>query len=166
MALEEEQVPPSTNVNELIADRPKVEGLPQPLDARDAHIILSDIHVSCGTALQCPPTKSNFAPILEEYGTSVTAKEILSGDCDLKSLNLSPEMKWFLESLKMNEKEKKMEIPKRMSQKDFQKVMKLQDETTTTTSSPSGIHYTLWKALAEDDDLAELHSLWLSMPLM
>eukprot|EP00956_Cyclotella_meneghiniana_P019479 scaffold33333_cov78-Cyclotella_meneghiniana.AAC.2 len=40
---------------------------------------------------QCPPTKSNFAPILEEYGTSVTAKEILSGDCDLTSLNLSPE---------------------------------------------------------------------------
>ena len=64
----------------------------------------------------------------------------------------------------MNENETKMEIPKRMSREDFQKVMKLQDETTT--SSPSGIHYTLWKALAEDDDLAELHSLWLSIPFM
>ena len=51
-----------------------------------------------------------------------------------------------------------------MSREDFQKVMKLQDETTT--SSPSGIHYTLWKALAEDDDLAELHALWLSIPFM
>ena len=89
----------------------------------------------------CPPTKSNFAPILEDYGTSATAKDILNGDYDLESLNLSPEMKWFLESLEMNEKEKQTDVPKRMLREDFQKVMKLQDETTT--SSPSGIHYTL-----------------------
>eukprot|EP00956_Cyclotella_meneghiniana_P030597 scaffold77517_cov56-Cyclotella_meneghiniana.AAC.2 len=69
----------------------------------------------------CPPTMSNFAPILEEYGTSSKAKQVLNGECDLESLNLSPEMKWFLESLKMNENEKKLDIPKRMTREDFQK---------------------------------------------
>eukprot|EP00956_Cyclotella_meneghiniana_P031597 scaffold83413_cov52-Cyclotella_meneghiniana.AAC.3 len=50
-----------------------------------------------------------------------------------------------------------MQIPGRMPREAFQEVMRIQNENTS--SSPSALHYTLWKAIAEVNDLAEIHSL-------
>ena len=57
-----------------------------------------------------------------------------------------------------------MHVPSRMPKEAFQEVMRVQNESTS--SSPSAIHYTLWKAIAEVDELAEIHALWLSLPFM
>ena len=35
-----------------------------------------------------------------------------------------------------------------------------------TTSSPSGLHYTLWKSLAKEDDLAEWLAIMMSLPFL
>ena len=35
-----------------------------------------------------------------------------------------------------------------------------------TTSSPSGLHYTLWKSLAKEDDIARWLAIMLSLPFL
>lgn len=111
-----------------------------------------------------PPTTKEFESILEEHGTSEIADQILDGTFDYDSIDMGEEMKLFLKSLKRTPEEQRLKVPSRMPKEAFQKVMKVQQENTT--SSPSGLHYTLWKAIAEVDELAEIHALWLSLPFM
>eukprot|EP00956_Cyclotella_meneghiniana_P035927 scaffold119601_cov26-Cyclotella_meneghiniana.AAC.1 len=113
---------------------------------------------------QSPPTTAEFEPFLAEHGTSSLTDEILNGTLDLEGFDLSKEMKLFLKSLQQTPKEREMHIPGRMPCEAFQEVMKIQNESTS--SSPSALHYTLWKAIAEVDELAEIHSLWVSLPFM
>ncbi|KAL7504338.1 hypothetical protein ACHAXN_002031 [Cyclotella atomus] len=51
-----------------------------------------------------------------------------------------------------------------MSTKEFQAAMKVTHEDTS--SSASGLHYTLWKAIAEDDKLSTIHAIMISLPFM
>ena len=111
-----------------------------------------------------PPTTPAFDGILSDHGTSATADKLLSGDLDVTSLGLGKEAEEFLRLLKKTPEEKKLSINSRMSHKAFRQAMKVTNETTS--SSASGVHYTLWKAIAEKDDLAEMHSLMLSLPFM
>ena len=111
-----------------------------------------------------PPTTDAFAPILEEYGTSEVAKRVLDGTYDSSELNLGPEMELFLNALKMTPEERALKVPGLMPTKDFQDVLKVQDENTS--SSPSGLHYTLWKAIGEKEKLAAVHAKWVSLPFM
>ena len=53
-----------------------------------------------------PPTTEEFAPILEDHGTSDTAKSVLDGTYDSSQLNLGPEMEMFLKSLVMTPEER------------------------------------------------------------
>eukprot|EP00956_Cyclotella_meneghiniana_P036769 scaffold130371_cov40-Cyclotella_meneghiniana.AAC.1 len=103
-------------------------------------------------------------PILAEHGTSSITDEILNGTFDFENLDISKEMKLFLQSLQQTPTEREMQIPGRMPREAFQEVMKIQNENTL--SSPSALHYTLWKAIAEVNDLAEINSLWLSLQFM
>ena len=45
---------------------------------------------------------------------------------------------------------------------DFQSAFKAAAERTT--SSPAGLHYTIWKTVAREDDLASWLSLMMSLP--
>lgn len=110
------------------------------------------------------PTRPDFKPILQNQGTSDVADEILNGTYDPSSLGLGVEMEEFIKTLRMTPEEKKLNVRERMSREDYQDIMKITKEDTS--SSPSGLHYTLWKAAAENDDLAEIHSLWQSLPFM
>ena len=51
-----------------------------------------------------------------------------------------------------------------ISAKEFQGVFRAVSERIT--SSPSGLHYTLWKALAKEDDVASWLSIMMSLPFM
>jgi hypothetical protein len=64
----------------------------------------------------------------------------------------------------MTTEEKPLTTPKMMSTKDFQTAMKVTHEDTS--SSASGLHYTLWKAIAEDDKLSAIHAIMISLPFM
>jgi hypothetical protein len=77
---------------------------------------------------------------------------------------MGPEMEWFLKALKKTPKERELKVPDRMPREDFQETFKAQTEDTS--SSPSGLYYTLWKAIAEIDDLVKVHALWVSLPFM
>jgi hypothetical protein len=111
-----------------------------------------------------PPTLPAFAPVIDDYGCSSLSDKILDGMADLNQLDVSEEVKWFLERLKMTDDEKRLEVPARMTAEQFSEGMKTTNEMTS--SSPSGLHITLWKAIAEDEGLADTHSLWMSLPFM
>ena len=46
----------------------------------------------------------------------------------------------------------------------FQRIFKVAREKTA--SSPAGLHYTLWKAMAESDELAEFLCIMISLPFV
>ena len=64
----------------------------------------------------------------------------------------------------MQNEEKTLTTPCQMSTKEFQEAMKVTHKDTS--SSASGLHYTLWKAIAEDDKLSKNHSIMISLPFM
>ena len=113
---------------------------------------------------ESPRTTNDFSPFSEEYGASQLSDAVLDGTVNLEEYNLTTEMKFFLEKLKQTEEEKTLSVPSRMTAEEFSDGLKNTPEQTS--SSPLGIHYMLWKAISEDDDLCETHSLWLSLPFM
>jgi hypothetical protein len=66
-------------------------------------------------------------------------------------------------SLKQTEKERNLPpISGKITKDELQTAMKAVAERTS--SSPSGLHYTIWKCLARDDELAEWLAQMVSMP--
>jgi hypothetical protein len=51
-----------------------------------------------------------------------------------------------------------------MTTEEFQESMKVTHEDTS--SSASGLHHTLWKTIAEDEDLLATHAIMISLPFM
>jgi hypothetical protein len=54
----------------------------------------------------------------------------------------------------MTDNEKRLEVTARMTAEQFSEGMKTTNEMTS--SSPSGLNFTLWKAIAEDEGLADI----------
>ena len=111
-----------------------------------------------------PPTRVEFQKILAEHGTSEIALGILNGTIDPASLGLDEDATKFIAGLAKNTEEKGLSMPRQMSTKDFQAAMKVTHEDTS--SSASGLHYTLWKTISEDDDLSAIHAVMISLPFM
>ena len=53
-------------------------------------------------------------------------------------------------------------MPPIITPEDFSEAFEAVDEMTS--SSPSGLHYTLWKALAENNDLCEMSAAMMTLP--
>jgi hypothetical protein len=70
----------------------------------------------------------------------------------------------FIRGLQRREEEGSLSMPHQMTTEEFQESMKVTHEETS--SSASGLHYTLWKAIAEDDDLSATHAIMISLPFM
>jgi hypothetical protein len=111
-----------------------------------------------------PPTKQEFQQILSEHGTSEIAMAILDGTIDPSTLGLDEDASNFVKGLAKSTEEKPLSTPSQMSRKDFQAAMKVTHEDTS--SSASGLHYTLWKAIAESDKLSAIHAIMISLPFM
>eukprot|EP00956_Cyclotella_meneghiniana_P038249 scaffold150909_cov50-Cyclotella_meneghiniana.AAC.2 len=109
-----------------------------------------------------PPTRVEFNKILAEHGTSEVAIGILEGTLDPSTLGLDENAVKFIGGLARRQDEKPLTTPRQMSTAEFQAAMKVTHEDTS--SSASGLHYTLWKAVAEDKDLSEIHAIMISLP--
>ena len=109
-----------------------------------------------------PPTLAAFQSVLAEHGTSEVAQAILEGTFDPSTLEMGEGIEIFIKGLQRREEEKSLSMPRQMTTEEFQKSMKVTHEDTS--SSASGLHYTLWKAIAEDDYLSETHAIMISLP--
>ena len=120
---------------------------------------LNQMHVE-----ERPPTRVEFQQILAEHGTSEIAIGILDGTIDPTSLGLDEHATAFIAGLAKTDKEKELSMPRQMTTEEFQASMKVTHEDTS--SSASGLHYTLWKAIAEDKELSAIHAIMISLPFM
>jgi hypothetical protein len=111
------------------------------------------------------PTSPDFRPFLEDYGTGETVQELLNGEFNIDQSNFTDEVKEVLRVFQRTDKERELTIERRlMTASEFQSSFKVAKEKTS--SSPSGLHYGLWKAAAEIDDLATTHAQMTSLPFM
>eukprot|EP01082_Thalassiosira_pseudonana_P016004 g13600.t1 g13600 contig9:10029-12311(+) len=109
-----------------------------------------------------PPTLPSFAAMMGEHGTSTTVDAILDGTFDIDSIELPEQMKAWLKTMKRTPAERDLTVVTAMTSKQYQEAFKAVDERTS--SSPSGLHYTLWKAIAGEDDLCAYFSVMMSLP--
>ena len=72
-------------------------------------------------------------------------------------------MKEWLHWIKKTPKEREVRaMPAIITLEDFFEAFKAVDEMTS--SSPSGLHYTLWKALAENNELCKMCAAMMTLP--
>ena len=116
-------------------------------------------------ANQSFPTCDKFAPFRDEHGTSTLVKDLLDGKLDIDRFEYSDEVKEVLRVFQRTPQEKQISIERRlMTGEEFQASFKAANEKTS--SSPSGLHYGIWKAAAEVTDLAEMHAQMTSLPFL
>jgi hypothetical protein len=102
--------------------------------------------------------------VLAEHGTSEVAQAILDRTFDPTTLEMDEGIETFIRGLQRQEKEKSLTMPRQMTTEEFQESIKVTHEDTS--SSASGLHYTLGKAIAEDEDLSATHAIMISLPFM
>ena len=95
------------------------------------------------------PTK---APIHDLLTQEEKIEKLLNGEIDIERLEVPEHVKEWLHWLKKTPKEREIrDLPPIITPEDFREAFEVVDEMTP--SSPSGLHYTLWKALAESNEL-------------
>ncbi len=111
------------------------------------------------------PTTEPFAKLIGEHGTSHFVEELLAGKIDIDTLDFPIHVKDWLKTLRKEKVDKELDpLPNYVSPLEFQSAFKEVDEMTS--SSPSGLHYTLWKAIAEKEDFTKYLSVMMSLPFM
>ena len=89
-------------------------------------------------------------------------QEVLDGSISIDDATDETIAAW-IRAVKQTEQEKNLPpITGKITKEQFQGAFKAVSEKTS--SSPSGLHYTIWKCLAAEDDLAGWMSLMMSMP--
>ncbi|KAL7526267.1 hypothetical protein ACHAWF_005244, partial [Thalassiosira exigua] len=112
-----------------------------------------------------PPTCNEFQRVVGDHGVTPTVQTILDGTCDVDSLDLSEDMKTWVKWFKMTPAERTLRpIPPAITPGEFAKAFKLTNEKTS--SSPSGLHYTLWKSISEKEYLCSYMCIMMSLPFM
>jgi hypothetical protein len=111
------------------------------------------------------PASEEFSPFMAEHGTSSVVQDLLDGKLDIESYGFPHETNEVLRVFQRTPEEKQSSIERRpMTKDEFQASFKAAKETTS--SSPSGLHYGIWKAAAEINDLAEAHAQMTSLPFV
>ena len=88
---------------------------------------------------------------------------MLRGEIDIEALEIPDHAKEWLHYIKKMPKEIEIRtIPHVITQEDFSEAFKSVDEMTS--SSPSGLHYTLWKVLAENNELCKMCAAMMTLP--
>ncbi|KAL7547173.1 hypothetical protein ACHAWF_010493 [Thalassiosira exigua] len=110
-----------------------------------------------------PPTVEPIASLLGPHGDSPTVKELLEGTYDVDSLNAPDNVKQWLKWMKMTPAERKLHpVTPIITPKDFANAFKVVDKMISLSSS--GLHYTLWKAIAEDEKFCKYMAVMMSLP--
>ena len=109
------------------------------------------------------PMSTEFKSIIDDYGTSPAADNVLRGELTLELESMPLPVRNVLRKLARTELERGVPlITGDITPDEFKKAFKA--VTEKTSSSPSGMHYTLWKSIANDKDLATYFSIMLSLP--
>ena len=109
------------------------------------------------------PTQSPLREIIGDHGTTTQVKDLLEGTFDIEALDAPDHVKAWLRWLKKTPAERELKpIPSKIKPRAFAKAFKVVNEMTS--SSPSGLHYTLWKAIAEKEEFCEYYSTMMSLP--
>jgi len=109
------------------------------------------------------PTTIAFAPFTQNHGTGSAAKELLEGKYSQEFTALPDVMQSWLRLVKTNANEfPSTPVTGEITREQFQAAFKAVSEATS--SSPSGIHYTFWKAIARDDELSDYFSTMMGLP--
>ncbi|KAL7531049.1 hypothetical protein ACHAWF_003610 [Thalassiosira exigua] len=112
-----------------------------------------------------PAISHTLAAIFGTDGTNDEADALLSGSYDIDSLDIPEYAKIWLRWFKLTDREKALkDVPPEISPAAFAEAFKDVDEMTS--SSPSGLHYTLWKAIAEKEYFCEYMAIMMSLPFM
>ena len=110
----------------------------------------------------------NRGPIMTElregHGVSEATSRLLDGTYSTTH-TVSPAMAAWFDEMKQSKKEKgRPPIVGCMSKDGLQ--FSFNQVKEKTTSSPSGMHYTIWKALAKSNWCAEFMCIMISLPFM
>mgnify|MGYP003325952949 CR=1 FL=1 len=118
------------------------------------------------TALEeCPPTQCYFSDILERFGTGPKAVELLKGHVTSDVSRFPPTIRAWLKQFRRTEEESQATLIDGMIFEDeYQTAFKEVNEKSS--SSPSGLHYTIWKSIAQDDELASYMVIMMHLPFM
>ena len=105
------------------------------------------------------PLKELFGP----FGTTNQIADLLEGQYPVDSLDITDLAKEWLNWMEMTEEEKATsDIPDKITPEQFSSAFKSVREKTM--SSFSTLHYTLWKAVAEDKEMSEYYAIMMSLP--
>jgi ribonuclease HI len=109
-------------------------------------------------------TEETLTTLRRQHGLSDDAEKVLNGE-KYTDADVSPEMAAWFRAIRRPESDKGIApVIGCMSTTEFQESFK--KSTEKTSSSPSGIHYTLWKAMAADDEMAEWMAVMISLPFV
>ena len=112
-----------------------------------------------------PPSQAYFHAILDNYGTSSMAHKLLDGEITNELDNFPPVIRTWLQQFQRTDDEKASErIDGFIHPHEFQNLFASVKERTA--SSPSGVHYTFWKSMAMDDDMAGYLCIMMRLPFM
>lgn len=112
---------------------------------------------------ESPPTLPPLSTLLGEHGTTAEIAAILSGDMDIEAIDVPDYVKHWLRWMELTQAERDLQsVPPKITPSQFKEAFRVQDELTS--SSASGLHYTLWKAIAEIDDCCKYMAVMMSLP--
>ncbi|KAL7547145.1 hypothetical protein ACHAWF_010466 [Thalassiosira exigua] len=114
---------------------------------------------------ESPPTSDERQSLIGEFGTSPGVEDQLEGDFDVDALNTTPHTKQRLKWLRLTPEERKLKmVNPEVLPEGFAKAYKVADKMTSL--SPSRVHYTLWKDIAEVKDFCFPLAKMMSLPFM
>ena len=94
------------------------------------------------------------APIYDLLTQEEKIEKLLKGEIDIERLEVKEHVKEWLHWIKKTPKEREIRaMPPIITLEDFREVFEAVDEMTS--SLPLGLHYTLWKALADTMNCAK-----------
>ncbi|KAL7523469.1 hypothetical protein ACHAWF_003332, partial [Thalassiosira exigua] len=114
---------------------------------------------------ECPPRQSYFEDILSEFGTSDAADDLLDGDTSADLSRFPPIVRAWLRQFSTDDGGSECTpITGMIHIDEFQAAFRSVREKTS--SSPSGIHYTFWKAIASDSEISSYMVIMMRLPFM
>ncbi|KAL7524523.1 hypothetical protein ACHAXR_002911 [Thalassiosira sp. AJA248-18] len=111
--------------------------------------------------------------LIQEYGTSDLVDDLIDGSISINEATDEAIQAWISAVQQthsehtINTSDGSIPIPRisgAITPSDFQAAFKAVSEKTT--SSPSGLHYSIWKVMARDDGCAQYLSIMMSLPFM
>ncbi|KAL7505232.1 hypothetical protein ACHAXN_004474 [Cyclotella atomus] len=111
-----------------------------------------------------PSMRPPISDLCKNFGINPTVDKLLENGTITSEHNISPEMHDWFECVQKSNNEESTPVMGCMTKKQYQKSFRQANEKVS--SGGSGLHYTLWKAMAAQDDMAEFLCIMISLPFM